>query len=132
MIGISRRSFLAGAAGISTLGALPAPARSDPPADSIVLENDQVRAVFDRKYGSLLTLENKQTGWRVQDRVQFGAGFRMHVPLPERRTNFVTEKENPLQSAEMHPGTAASLSSGATSPVLTPALWTLLCVRAYR
>ena len=82
---------------------------SDPPADSIVLENDQVRAVFDRKFGSLLTLENKQTGWRVQDRSQFGAGFRMHVPLPEQRTNFVTEKENPLQSAEMHPG-----SSGVT------------------
>ena len=104
MIGISRRTFLAGAAGMGTLGALPSPARPDPPADSIILENDQVRAVFDRKYGSLLTFENKQTGWRVQDRSQFGAGFRMHVPLPERRTNFVTEKENPLQSAEMHPG----------------------------
>jgi len=104
MSGITRRSFLVGAASISALGNLPSPARADaPPADTIVLEDEHLRVVFDRQYGSLLTLENKQTGWRVQDRSQFGAGFRMHVPLPERRTSFVTEKENPLQSAEMHP-----------------------------
>jgi hypothetical protein len=90
---------------MSALGNLPSPSGADAaPADTIVLEDGHLRAVFDRQYGSLLTLENKQTGWRVQDRSQFGAGFRMHVPLPERRTHFVTEKENPLESAETHAG----------------------------
>jgi hypothetical protein len=71
---------------MSALGNLPSPARADtPPADTIVLEDGHLSAVFDRQYGSLLTLENKQIGWRVQDRSQFGAGFRMHVPFLERR-----------------------------------------------
>jgi len=37
----------------------------------------------------------------MQDRGQFGAAFRLYVPLPERRGHFFTEKENPVESAEM-------------------------------
>jgi hypothetical protein len=90
---------------MSALPNLPSFARAkDSHDDDIVLEDDHLRAVFDRKYGSLLALENKQTGWRMQDRSQFGAAFRMYVPLPERRGHFFSEKENPLQRVELHPG----------------------------
>lgn len=99
---ITRRSFLAGTASVGALGSLPFHARVDVPLkDPIVLENDNLRVVFDRRSGSLLTLENKRTGWRMQDRPQFGAAFRMYVPLPGRRGHFVTENENPLQSVDL-------------------------------
>ena len=104
MSGITRRSFLAGstAVSVSALGSWPslATAQTTPP-ETIVLEDDHLRAVFDHKYGFLLTLESKKTGWRMQDRGQFGAAFRMYVPLPERRGHFFTEKGNPVGGAEM-------------------------------
>ena len=93
---ITRRSFLASAAAIGAFRNLPALGGTDAsPADAIVLENDRLRAVFDRKYGSLLSFENKQTGWHIEDRPQYGAAFRMQVPLPDRHYNFITEKEVP-------------------------------------
>ena len=108
MSGITRRSFLASAASISALGNLPSSAKANvPPADSIVLEDEHLKAVFDRQSGALLTLENKQTGWRMQDRGKSGAGFRLQAPLPERHYHFMTEEGNPLQSAEVQPGNHA-------------------------
>src|SRR5208337_5074042 len=105
MHGITRRSFLAGAATVSALRNISSFAETDvPPAGAIVLEDDRLRALFDRKSGSLLTLENKQSGWRIQDRIQFGAGFRMQVPIPKRHYHFVTEKDNPPRSVEVQPG----------------------------
>ncbi len=108
MARITRRSFLAGAAAVSAFRNLPSLAGTNvPPADAIVLENDHLRAVFDRNYGSLLTLENKKTGWRIEDRTQYGSAFRMHVPLSDRHYNFITEKDNPLQGAEVQGGSGA-------------------------
>jgi len=102
---ITRRGFLAGAASISALGSLPGLARSeDSTGGAIVLEDNHVRAVFDRKSGALLLLENKRTGWRVQDRAQFAAAFRIQVPLPERHYHFITEADNPVQSIETDAG----------------------------
>lgn len=99
---ITRRSFLAGTTSMGALGSLPFHTKADVTLkDPIVLENDNLRVVFDRQLGSLLTFENKRTGWRMQDRHQFGTAFRMYVPLPGRRGNFITENENPLQSVEL-------------------------------
>ena len=109
MARITRRSFLAGAAAVRAFRNLPSFAGPDAaPGDAIVLENDRLRAVFDRKYGSLLTLENKPTGWHVQDRTQYGSAFRMQVPMPDRHFNFITEKDNPLESAEVQAGGSAA------------------------
>ncbi len=105
MSGFTRRSFLASAASMAALEGLPSLTRAQAsPSDAIVLEDARLRAVFDRKYGSLLTLENKQTGWRIQDRSEFGAGFRLHVPLPERGYHFISEKGNPVNHTEWQPG----------------------------
>jgi hypothetical protein len=73
----------------------------------LALENSRLRAVFDRKYGSLLTLENKQTGWRIEDRASYGSAFRMQAPMPDRHYHFITEKDNPLASVEAPAGTNA-------------------------
>src|ERR1039458_7004509 len=109
MARITRRSFLAGATAVSAFRNLQSFAGPDAvPGDAIVLENDRLRAVFDRKYGSLLTLENKPTGWHVQDRTQYGSAFRMQVPMPDRHFNFITEKDNPLESAEVQAGGSAA------------------------
>ena len=109
MSGITRRSFIAGAAAVTAVRHLPSFVPADASAaEMIVLENNRLRAAFDRKYGSLLTLENKQTGWRIEDRVQHAAGFRMHVPMPERRYHFITENENPLQSVDVQPESNAA------------------------
>ena len=105
MAKITRRSFLASAAAVGAFRNIPSFAGTDdPPADAIVLENDRLRAVFDRKYGSLLTLENKQTGWRIQDRTPYGAAFRLQAPMPDRHYHFITEKDNPVESAEVRSG----------------------------
>jgi hypothetical protein len=62
---ITRRSFLIGATAVGALCHTKAyGSPGDLPDGAIVLENDHLKAEFDRKYGSLLTLENKQTGWR--------------------------------------------------------------------
>jgi len=109
MARITRRTFLAGAAAASAFCNIPSFAGMDaPPADAIVLENDRLRAVLDRKYGSLLTLENKQTGWRIEDRSQYGSAFRMDVPLPDRHYHVITERDNPLESAEVQAGGSAA------------------------
>ena len=76
MARITRRSFIAGAAAVGMFRNLPSVARPvTGPGDAIVLENDRLRAAFDRKFGSLLSLQNKQTGWHVQDRSQYGSAF---------------------------------------------------------
>ena len=107
MAGITRRSFLAGAAAVSAFRKMPSFAETDA-TDTIVLENDRLRAVFDRKYGSLLTLENRQTGWRVEDRAQYGSAFRLQAPLADRHYHFITEKDNPLESVEVETGGSAA------------------------
>ncbi len=109
MARITRRSFLAGAAAASAFRNVPSFAQTDaPPTDAIVLENDRLRVVFDRKYGSLLTLEHVQTGWRAQDRTPYGAAFRLQAPMPDRHYHFITEKDNPVESAEVESGGCAA------------------------
>ena len=107
---ITRRSFLAGAATVGALSGVPSVARSEAvPAEPLVLENDRLRVVFDRRYGSLLSLENRDTGWHVQDRARFGSAFRLQVPMPDRHYHFVTEKSNPVESVQLLSATSAEV-----------------------
>lgn len=56
----------------------------------VILSNQHLHATFDDATGALSTLESRATGWRLQDRPELGLGFRMLVPLPDRRNNQVT------------------------------------------
>lgn len=57
--------------------------------ESLILENESIRAEFDWASGSLINLENKKTGWRVVERAQLGQSFEMLVPLKDKRYNYV-------------------------------------------
>ncbi len=65
---------------------------------AIALENSLLKAEFDPKTGALIGLESKMTGWRIQNRPQLGLSFRLHLPLPDRRSNYVLGSEQKLES----------------------------------
>ena len=87
---LSRRKFLgtaltAGASGLivnaaSASAAAPAP-------DLLVLENDHWLLAIDRETGCVARLESKDQAWKMQ-----GAGMRLHVPAPEHRFHYLTER----------------------------------------
>jgi hypothetical protein len=54
-----------------------------------VLQDDSLLVVFDSNTGALVHLERKSTHWIIERRAELGVSFRMHVPLPERRYNFI-------------------------------------------
>ena len=87
---VSRRKFLGTAltAGASGLIANPVAACSaQSPPDLLVLENERWRVAIDRATGCVASLESKSEGWRLD-----GAGMRLHVPAPEHRFHYLTEK----------------------------------------
>ena len=51
------------------------------------LSGKGVGLAIDRRTGALARFESTETGWRVQDRPELGAGFRLLIPLPGRRNN---------------------------------------------
>src|SRR5579875_4048754 len=56
-------------------------------ADLLHLSGKGVGLGIDRRTGALARFESTETGWRVQDRPELGAGFRLLIPLPGRRNN---------------------------------------------
>lgn len=56
-------------------------------ADWIQLAGKGIRLAIDRHTGAIARLESTETGWRVTDRPELGAGFRLLIPLPGRRNN---------------------------------------------
>jgi hypothetical protein len=62
------------------------------------LENDFLKVVFDARYGKLLKLENKVTGWHIQNREELALSFDMLVPLPDKRNNRITGQKQDLTS----------------------------------
>lgn len=55
----------------------------------VILQDDQFLAAFDPSSGALTRVEHKPTHWIVQRRPALGMSFRMLVPIPGRRANFV-------------------------------------------
>ncbi len=53
------------------------------------LENDVLRAQFDRTNGAMVRLVNKATGWELLRRPELGLSFQMELPLPERHLNYI-------------------------------------------
>lgn len=69
-----------------------------PAADWIHLAGEGIRLAVDRRTGAIARLESTETGWRVQDRPELAAGFRLLIPLPGRRNNLAYgERQEPPQ-----------------------------------
>jgi hypothetical protein len=85
---ISRRKFLGSAltAGASGLIANATTARAAAP-DLLMLESEHLTVAIDRETGCVAKLESKDQAWKMQ-----GAGMRLHVPAPEHRFHYLTER----------------------------------------
>jgi len=55
----------------------------------LVLENGNLKAVFDKNSGRLVSMVTKETGWQIQKRGYLSRSFRLSVPVPGRRDNCV-------------------------------------------
>lgn len=86
---ISRRKFLGAAltAGAGELLAHGAERDGSAAPDLLHLENDSLLVAIDRTTGCLARIESKDQAWKLG-----GAGMRLHVPAPEHRFHYLTEK----------------------------------------
>ncbi len=58
-------------------------------AQEIVIQDDSMLVAFNSHSGALVRMERKSTQWTVERRPELGASFRLFVPLPNRRDNYV-------------------------------------------
>lgn len=58
-------------------------------AAEVTLEDPALLVAFDAHTGALTRLVDKTTHWAIERRPELGASFRLFVPLPNRRYNFV-------------------------------------------
>lgn len=70
------------------------------PASDIVLENRELLVSFDKASGALTRVMRKCTNWIIERRPELGASFRLLVPLPHRRANFVLGQKQRAQKVE--------------------------------
>ncbi len=100
---MDRREFnkLAGLTAIGVLaGSGELAAQQLASAHEIVLEDRDLLVTFDRESGALTRMERKSAQWTIQRRPALGASFRLLVPLPNRRTNFVLGSKQRATSVE--------------------------------
>ena len=101
---MNRRTFNK-LAGLAAMGMLTADvelsaAQSAAIAGEIVLEDSEFLIAFDRDSGALTRMEYKPAHWTVQRRPALGVSFRMLVPIPDRRANFVLGQKQKAASVE--------------------------------
>lgn len=91
-------------AGLATIGALATDANLSTAqisaASEVVLEDREFFIAFDRGSGALTRMEHKPTNWLVERRPELGVSFRMLVPIPNRRANFVLGPKQRATSVE--------------------------------
>lgn len=58
-------------------------------AGEVVLQDGKLMVAFDSQTGALVKMESKSTHWQMMRRPELGASFRMMVPMPDRRMNYV-------------------------------------------
>ena len=72
--------------------------------DTLSLENNTLKLVFDRANGALVGVTAVQSGWEILNRPQVGLGFRMLLPLSEEmRNNPVYGEKQALTRLEVAP-----------------------------
>lgn len=88
---MNRRTFnkLAGLTAVTALANPELRAQVTGAAREVVLEDDAFHVAFDRESGVLTRLTRKSSGWVIQRRPELGMSFRLLVPLPKQRTNYV-------------------------------------------
>ena len=65
----------------------------------LVMENADLKVVFDKNSGRLVKLVSKKTGWQIQRRGYLSRSFRLGVPVPGRRDNCVFgERQSPCKA----------------------------------
>lgn len=69
-------------------------------ADRVSLRGKGIRIDIDRRTGAVTGLEATDTGWRVQDRPELAMGFRLLIPLPDRRNNLAYAEDQPAPRVE--------------------------------
>ena len=69
-------------------------------AGEVALQDSEFLVAFDAATGALTRMEHKPTNWIVERRPALGAAFRMLVPIPGRRANFVLGQKQKAASVE--------------------------------
>lgn len=69
-------------------------------AGEVVLQDSEFLIAFDPASGALTRMQHKPTSWVVERRPALGASFRMLVPLPGRRANFVLGQKQKAASVQ--------------------------------
>jgi len=101
---MDRRAFskLASFAAIAALtdNAELSPAQAAAAAGEIVLQDSELMVAFDPVSGALTRMQRKSSQWTIERRPALGVSFRLHAPLPQRRTNFVLGHKQRAASVE--------------------------------
>lgn len=100
---MNRRTFnkLAGLAALAALADIDMSAEEAATiSGEVVLQNNDFLVAFDPATGALARMEHKPTNWVIQRRPALGVSFRMLVPLPGRRANFVLGQKQQAASVE--------------------------------
>src|SRR5579863_5865947 len=87
---LSRRKFLGTALSVSASGLIVDSVGSRAaitPAELFVLESERLVVTMSRETGCVARLESKDQAWHLE-----GAGMRLHVPAPEHRFHYLTER----------------------------------------
>ena len=110
---ISRRTFLGISLAASASGVLEGARKIEAEAsapDLLVLENDQVAISLNRRTGCVESLFAKQQDWKLR-----GAGMRLHVPAPEHRYHYLTERNAGPPAIELSANSATLTWTGFNS-----------------
>ena len=89
---MNRRTFnkLAGFTALAALADIDMSAEDAATASGeVILQDDEFLVAFDPASGALTRMEHKPTNWVIERRPALGVSFRMLVPVPGRRANFV-------------------------------------------
>jgi len=89
---MNRRTFnkLAGLTALATLADIDMSAEQAAAiAGEVILQDNDFLVAFDPASGALTRMEHKPTNWVIQRRPALGFSYRMLVPVPGRRANFV-------------------------------------------
>jgi hypothetical protein len=140
---MNRRTFnkLAGLAAMSVIAESaelkaqpnPSSAGAGPAADEVVLEDSDLLVAFDKSSGALTRLESKSTHWLLERRPELGVSFRLLVPLPGRRANFVLGRKQKAVEVSKTSDQAVQLrwenllsEHGGTLPIMFAVVVTLI------
>jgi hypothetical protein len=100
---MNRRTFNK-LAGLATMGALTSELKASGAQtnllEEVILEDSEFLIEFDRGSGALTRMVHKPTNWTIERRPALGASFRMLVPVPHRRANFVQGQKQRAASVE--------------------------------